>query len=286
MEKFFYVATAIPYVNAKPHIGNALDYVLADSIARYHKLQGETVFFGVGVDEHGTKVAANAEAAGKDPQTYGDAMVPAFHEMLTALNISYTDFIRTTDDRHVKAAQIVWTKLLPYIYKSTYEGWYCTGCESFVTPKEAAANNGICPDHQKPYEKLSDENYYFKLSEFGDRIRAAIEDGSFDIKPAFRKQEVLKLIEGGLQDVSISRPKKHLSWGVPVPGDDEHVIYVWIDALSNYISILGYPDGELFKKFWPADVQVIGKDIVRFHAAIWPAMLIALDLPLPKTLLA
>lgn len=286
MEKSFYIATAIPYVNAKPHIGNALDYILADTLARYHKQQGETVFFQVGTDEHGNKVAQKAEELGLEPQAYTDQMVTSFHEMLGALNISYTDFIRTTDDRHAQAVQTIWTKLTPYIYKDTYEGWYCTGCESFVTAKEATANNGICPIHQKPYEQLSEENYYFKLSEFGDKIREHIEDGSFDIQPAFRKQEVLKLLDDGLQDISISRPRKHLSWGIPVPGDDEHVMYVWIDALSNYISVLGYPDGDLFKTFWPADVQVVGKDIVRFHAAIWPAMLIALEQPLPKKLLA
>jgi methionyl-tRNA synthetase len=285
MEKAFYIATAIPYVNAKLHIGNALDYVLADALARYHKQQGETVFFQVGTDEHGNKIAQKAQDEGVEPQAYVDSMVTAVHEMLGSLNISYTDFIRTTEERHIKAAQAVWTKLTPYIYKDIYEGWYCVGHEAFFTSKEVEATGGICPDHQKPYEQLSEENYYFKLSAFSDKIRDRINDGSFIIEPAFRKKEVLKLLDEGLQDISISRPKKHLTWGIPVPGDDEHVMYVWVDALSNYISVLGYPDGELFKTFWPADVQVIGKDIVRFHAAIWPAMLIALELPLPKKLL-
>jgi methionyl-tRNA synthetase len=285
MQKSFYITTAIPYVNAKPHIGNALDYVLADTLSRYHKQQGETVFFQVGVDEHGNKIAAKAEEAGITPQAYTDQMVTAFHDMLGTLNILYTDFIRTTDERHIRAAQAVWQKLSPYIYKDSYEGWYCVGHEAFFTTKEVEATGGVCPDHQKPYEKLTEENYFFQLSAFGDKIKEKLADGSFQIVPEFRQAEIIRLIDEGLQDISISRPKKHLSWGVPVPGDDEHVMYVWIDALSNYVSVLGYPDGDLFKTFWPADVQVIGKDILRFHAAIWPAMLIALGIPLPKQLL-
>jgi methionyl-tRNA synthetase len=283
--KKFYVATAIPYVNDKPHIGHAMDYMLADVLARYHRQMGAEVFFEVGTDEHGTKIAAKAEEAGKSPKEYADSVVPSWHEFLHRLGVSYTDFVRTTDERHEKAAQLMWKQLGKYIYKSTYEGWYCSGEESFVTAREAAETNGECPVHKRPYQKLSEENYFFKLSAFGEQIKEALQAGELKIVPDFRRHEILQLIEKGLEDISISRPKKHLSWGIQVPGDPEHVMYVWFEALMNYVSVLGYPDGDNFKKFWPADVQVIGKDILRFHAAIWPAMLIALDLPIPKMLL-
>lgn len=283
--KTFYVTTAIPYVNAKPHIGNAMDYMLADTLARYHAILGEEVFYQVGTDEHGNKIAAKAEEAQLTPKAYADQMLPAFHDMLSKLNVGYTDFIRTTDDRHEAAAQVIWKQLQEYIYKSTYEGLYCVGCESFVTPKQATENNGSCPDHKTPYQQLSEDNYYFRLSAFNDQIKEAIENDSFHIEPAHRKCEILQLLKDGLDDISISRPKKHLSWGVPVPDDDTQVMYVWFEALMNYITVLGYPEGENYQKFWPADVQVIGKDIIRFHAAIWPAMLMGLKLPLPKKLL-
>ena len=286
MSKKLYVTTAIPYANAKPHIGNALDYLLADIWARYQKQQGNDVRFQVGTDEHGTKIAAKAQELGQTPQEYVDAMYGNFKTLMDAVGAEYTDFIRTTDVHHKAATQFIWQKLEPYIYKGSYEGWYCVGHEAFFTDAEAAATNGVCPDHQKPYERLSEENYYFKLSEFGPRIREAIMGHKFEIIPEFRKKEILNLIDGGLQDISISRPKKSLTWGVPVPGDDSQVMYVWIDALSNYITVLGYPDNEAWKEYWPADLQIIGKDILRFHAAIWPAMLLALDLPLPKKLLA
>lgn len=283
--KKFYITTAIPYVNATPHIGNALDYVLADTLARYKKLNGEDVFFQVGTDEHGNKIAAKAAEAGLEPKAYTDSLIDNFKDMMKAVGADYTDFIRTTDERHEKAAQHVWRKLEPYIYKGSYEGWYCVGCESFVTEKQAAENNGVCVDHNRPYERLSEENYYFKLSAFNDQIKQAIESGVFEILPTFRQNEVLNLLETGLEDISISRPRKNLSWGIPVPDDPDHVMYVWIDALSNYITVLGYPDSSTFDEFWPADVQIIGKDIIRFHAAIWPAMLLGLGLELPKRLM-
>lgn len=283
--KKFYITTAIPYVNAAPHIGHGLDYALADSLARYHKQQGEEVFFQVGTDEHGTKVYQKAKESGQEPQEYVDSIVPLWQQFLQRLNVSSTGFIRTTSPEHEKAVQLIWTQLKDYIYKGTYEGWYCVGCESFVTALEATANNGVCPIHNKPYEQLSEENYYFKLSAFGDQIRQALTAGEFKIVPEFRQSEILNLIDSGLNDLSISRPKKHLTWGVPVPGDDNQVMYVWFEAVLNYITVLGYPDGDNFKKFWPADVWVGGKDILRFHAAIFPALLIGLKLPLPKTLL-
>lgn len=288
MGKNLYITTAIPYVNAAPHIGNAMDYLLADIWARYQKqTQPERVLrFSAGTDEHGNKIAAKAKEQGLSPQEYTDKMYTPFAQLMKKVGAGYTDFVRTTDAHHVQAVEHIWQKLQPYIYKGTYEGWYCVGHEAFFTEKEVAETNGTCPDHQTPYEKLSEENYYFKLSQFGPQIKEAIEKKKMVIEPEFRQNEILNLIESGLKDISISRPKKNLSWGVPVPGDPTQVIYVWIDALPNYLSVIGFPEKEEWKEYWPAEVQVLGKDILRFHAAIWPALLIALDLPLPKKLLA
>jgi methionyl-tRNA synthetase len=288
MSKKAYITTAIPYVNGVPHIGHALDYTLADIWARYQKQNGHEVRFQTGVDEHGNKIAAKAAENGLDPQSYVDKMHVNFQALITSLNVASTDFIRTTDPHHKGAVQYIWQKLAEagLIYKGSYEGWYCTGCENFVTDKEAAENNGICPDHQKPYERLSEENYYFKASHFSEQIREAIETNKLRIVPEFRKNEFLELIKDGIKDVSISRPRKNLSWGVSVPGDESQVMYVWLDALSNYITVLGYPDRpEEWQEYWPADVQVVGKDILRFHAGIWPAMLMGLGISLPKVLL-
>lgn len=285
MSKKLYITTAIPYANAKPHIGNVLDFLIADIWSRYQKQQGEDVRFQVGTDEHGNKIAAKAADNSKTPQAHVDDMFGAFESLWKAIGAEYTDVVRTTDVRHKAAVQFIWQKLQPYIYKGSYEGWYCVGHEAFFTDKEAADMNGICPDHQQNLQRLSEENYYFKLSAFTEQIKEAIDSRKFEIVPEFRKNEIMKLLESGLQDISISRPKKNLTWGVPVPGDDTQVMYVWIDALSNYITVLGYPDRDDWKEYWPADIQVIGKDILRFHAAIWPAMLIGLDLPLPKKLL-
>ena len=285
MDKKLYIATAIPYVNGTPHIGNALDYLLADIWTRYQKQNGHEVRFQVGTDEHGNKIAAKAAEAGVDPKAYTDSTYVNFENLMKKVGAQYTDFIRTTDEHHVQAVQYIWQTLLPYIYKGTYQGWYCVGHEAFFTDKEVQATAGVCPDHQTPYQQVSEDNYYLKTSAFTDRIREAIETDVMQIVPEFRKKEFLELIKDGLQDVSISRPKKHLSWGVPVPGDPNQIMYVWIDALANYITVLGYPDNESWKEYWPADVQVIGKDILRFHAGIWPAMLLGLGLELPKKLL-
>ena len=285
MSKKLYVTTAIPYVNAKPHIGNAIDYLLADIWARYQKQLGKDVRFQVGTDEHGNKIAAKALEANMSPQEYVDSMYGNFKVVMDAVGAEYTDFIRTTDVHHKAAVQFIWGKLLPYIYKGSYEGWYCVGHEAFFTDNEAKETDGICPDHQTPYERVAEENYYFKLSAFSDQIREAIDRHKMEIVPEFRKKEILNLLDSGLKDVSISRPKKSLSWGVPVPGDESQVMYVWIDALSNYLTVLGYPDNEEWREYWPADVQIVGKDILRFHAAIWPAMLMALEVTPPKKLL-
>lgn len=280
-----YVTTAIPYLNAPLHIGNALDFLLADIWARYQRQNGAEVRFQVGTDEHGNKIALKAAEEGIDPKTFTDRMAGSARAFMDKIDASYTDFVRTTDPHHEASVAHIWQKLSPYIYKGSYEGWYCTGHEAFFTDKEAAELGGVCPDHNKPFERLSEENYYLKLSAFGDRIHDAIMSGKMVIKPAQREKEIMNLIESGLEDISISRPRKSLSWGIPVPGDDSQVMYVWIDALSNYITVLGYPDDPSWADYWPADVQVIGKDILRFHAAIWPAMLMGLDLSLPKKLL-
>lgn len=285
MGKKLYITTAIPYVNGTPHIGNALDYLLADIWTRYEKQNGKEVRFQVGTDEHGNKIAAKAAELGISPKEYADKMYGNFELLMKKVDAQYTDFIRTTDPHHIGAVQYIWQKLQPYIYKGSYEGWYCMGHEAFFTDKEVEATSGVCPDHQTPYERVSEENYYLKASAFTDKLREALETGHMEIVPEFRKKEFLELIKDGLQDVSISRPKKSLTWGVPVPGDPEQIMYVWIDALANYITVLGYPDVAGWEEYWPADIQVIGKDILRFHAGIWPAMLLGLDLPLPKKLL-
>ena len=287
MGKNLYITTAIPYANGTPHIGNALDYLLADIWTRYQKQNGHEVRFQVGTDEHGNKIAAKAAENNMDAQAYVDSTYGNFKVLMSAVGADYTDFIRTTDGHHKGAVQYIWQQLEKngHIYKGSYEGWYCQGCEAFVTDKEATANNGICPDHNQPYQRLQEDNYYLRSSTFTDQVREAIEKNKMRIVPEFRKKEFLELIKDGLKDVSISRPRKNLSWGVSVPGDDSQVMYVWLDALSNYITVLGYPDRPEWRDYWPADVQVVGKDILRFHAGIWPAMLLGLGLDLPKVLM-
>ncbi len=286
-KKHAYITTAIPYVNGTPHVGHAVDYLLADVWARYQRQLGRVVRFQTGVDEHGNKIAMKAAEQGMQPQAFVDSTYTNFQRLIHELNADTTDFIRTTDIKHRAAVQYIWQQLESkgLIYKGKYEGWYCQGCEAFITDSEAAEKNGVCPDHQAAYQRLSEENYYFKTSEFATQIVQAIESNKMRIVPGFRKKEFLELIKEGLQDVSVSRPAKSLSWGVPVPGDPTQVMYVWLDALSNYLTVLGYPNDPTWQEYWPADVQVVGKDILRFHAGIWPAMLMALDLPLPKVLL-
>lgn len=283
--KKLYITTAIPYANAKPHIGNALDYLYADIWSRYQKQHGQDVRFQAGTDEHGNKIAAAAAAADLDPKSFVDQTHVYFKQLADSVGAEYTDFIRTTDPHHIGAVQYIWQQLEPHIYKGTYEGWYCEGCENFVTDKEATENTGLCPDHQAAYSRVSEENYYLRASSFGGQVREAIESNKLRVYPEYRKNEFLELIKDGIQDVSISRPRKNLSWGVSVPGDDSQVMYVWVDALSNYLTVLGYPDQEVWREYWPADLQVIGKDIMRFHLAIWPVMLLALGLSLPKKML-
>lgn len=279
-----YICTAIPYVNGNPHIGHAMDYLLSDAYARFRRSLGDEVRFQVGTDEHGNKVYSTAEKNGLPVEEYAAQNSRKFQDFVQKLNISYTDVIRTTDPEHVRRCQEIWQKLLPHIYSAEYDGWYCEGCERFITQKEYEETNGVCPDHQKPYERLTEKNYYLRISDFKDEIREQIENDQMKILPEFRKQEMLHLLED-TPDISISRPKKQLSWGVPVPGDDSQVMYVWVDALSNYITILGYPDQDI-SEFWPATAQFVGKDILRFHAITWPAILLGLGLPLPQNLVS
>ncbi len=280
----YYVTTSIPYVNGEPHLGHALEFVMADVLARSARAEGTAVIFSTGTDEHGGKMAEKAEELKITPEVLVNKMSKKFVELGKMLNISNDRFIRTTDPSHIQRAQMIWKNLAKDIYKGKYVGWYCTGDEEFFNEQVVKKNKGVCPDHNRPYEKLEEENYFFKLSKYASQIEHAIESGSFRVIPATRKHEILQVIKDGLEDISISRPKDKIAWGIPVPGDSTQVMYVWFEALMNYITVLGYPEHDDFKKFWPANVQVVGKGILRFHAAIWPGMLLALGLPLPKTL--
>lgn len=289
MSKAFYITTAIDYVNAKPHIGHALEKVQADALARFRRAEGKEVFFLTGTDEHGTKIARAAEAAHEDPQQFVDRTSGAFVALREAFDLSWDGFVRTTDRKtHWPGVLKLWGALREEgdLYKKAYRGLYCVGHEAFVTERDL--EGGMCRDHQKAPEVIEEENYFFRLSKYKDRIREAIVKDDIRIIPDTRKNEILSFLEG-LTDVSFSRPRNTLTWGIPVPGDEEQTMYVWADALTNYISAAGYGDDSekgksRFAELWPADVQVIGKDILRFHAAIWPGMLMAAGLSLPKTL--
>ncbi len=280
----YYVTTSIPYVNGEPHLGHALEFVMADVLARTARAEGKPVIFSTGTDEHGGKIAEKAAEQQLTPQVFADQMSQKFKDLTKLLNISNDRFIRTTDKGHEQRAQLIWKALQKDIYKGKYSGWYCTGDEAFFTEATVKENKGVCPAHNRPYEKVEEENYFFKLTKYAPQIKQAIDSGTFRILPATRKHEILSVINEGLEDISISRPKDKIGWGIPVPGDPSHVMYVWFEALMNYLTVLGYPEHNDFKKFWPANVQVIGKDILRFHAANWPGMLLGLGLPLPETL--
>ncbi len=283
MDKF-YITTAIAYTSRKPHIGNTYEIILTDAIARYRRYIGDDVFFLTGTDEHGQKIQEIAEAEGVTPKAYVDKIAGQIKDIADMLNISYDKFIRTTDDYHVESVQKIFKKLYEQgdIYKSEYEGWYCTPCESFWT--ETQLVDGKCPDCGREVKKTKEEAYFLKLSKYQDKLMQYIEEHPDFIQPESRKKEMVNnFLKPGLQDLCVSRTS--FSWGIPVTFDDKHVIYVWIDALSNYITALGYsPDkkDELYNKYWPADVHVIGKDILRFHTIYWPIMLMALGEPLPK----
>jgi len=284
-DNHFYVTTSIPYVNAEPHIGFAMELLQADVLARYARQQGQEVIFSTGTDEHGGKIAEKAAEKGVKPQEFADTISKAFRDMTTLLTVSNDRFIRTTDKAHEQRAQLIWKGLnKDDVYKGKYVGWYCTGDEAFFTETEVKANKGVCPAHNRPYEKIEEENYFFKLSKYNEQIYEAIKSDQLAILPETKRNEILSLLQSGLEDISISRPKDKIGWGIPVPGDTKQVMYVWFEALMNYITVLGYPEHDDFKKFWPADVQIVGKDIIRFHAAIWPAILLSLGVALPKKL--
>lgn len=280
----YYITTAIAYTSRKPHIGNSYEIVLTDALARYKRMQGYDVFFLTGTDEHGQKIEEYANAAGVSPKEYVDKVSGEIREICDLLNTTYDKFIRTTDDYHEKVVQKIFKKLYDQgdIYKSEYEGLYCTPCESFWT--ESQLVDGKCPDCGREVKPAKEEAYFLKLSKYQKRLEEYIESNENFIFPEARKKEMLNnFIKPGLQDLCVSRTS--FKWGIPVTFDEKHVIYVWIDALSNYITALGYdPDGssEQYKKYWPADVHIIGKDIVRFHTIYWPIMLMALGEPLPK----
>jgi len=281
----YYITTAIAYTSGKPHIGNTYEIVLADSIARYKRMLGYDVFFQTGTDEHGQKIEDKAKAAGVEPQQFVDQVAGQIKEIWDLMNTSYDKFMRTTDPEHERQVQKIFKKLYEQgdIYKSEYEGWYCKPCESFFTESQIA--DGKCPDCGAPVEKAKEEAYFFRMSKYADRLLKHIEENPQFIQPESRKNEMINnFIKPGLQDLCVSRTS--FTWGVPVDFDPKHVVYVWIDALTNYITGLGFDcdgnHGEKFKRYWPADVHLIGKDILRFHTIYWPIMLMALDLPLPK----
>lgn len=280
----FYVTTSIPYVNAQPHVGFAMELTIADVLARYHRAKGDEVLFSTGTDEHGGKNAEAAAALGLTPKRHVDNLSQNYKDLCTVLDISNDRFLRTTDKQHIAGAQVIWKRLKDYIYKSTYTGMYDQREEEFITIEMARELKEHNPERFARLQEVEEENYFFKLSAFNDEIKKRIEDNSFRIVPSGYRQEILQLLDKGLEDISISRPKSKLSWGVPVPGDPDHIMYVWFDALMNYITVLAYPEAADLRKFWPADVQVIGKDITRFHAAIWPAMLLGLNMDLPQSL--
>lgn len=282
----FYITTAIPYVNAKPHIGFALELVQADVIARYHRMIGEQTYFLTGVDENSLKNVRAAEAVGLPVQKFCDQNATQFQALAQALCITNDQFVRTTSPAHFAGAQALWQACRPEdIYKKQYTGLYCVGCEAFYTEKDVVA--GKCPEHLTPLESITEVNYFFRLSAYQDRLQQLISSGEIQIYPKYRKNEVLSFIEMGLEDFSISRSQARAkSWGVPVPDDPSQVMYVWFDALSNYITALGYGSShsQLLQTFWPANVHVIGKGISRFHAIYWPAMLLSANLTVPKAI--
>ena len=283
-KKKFYMTTAIAYTSAKPHIGNTYEIVLADAIARHKRMEGYDVFFCTGTDEHGQKIEEKAEAAGVTPKAYVDRVSGEVRKIWDTMNTTYDYFIRTTDAPHEKAVQKIFKKMYEKgdIYKSEYEGMYCTPCESFWT--ESQLVNGCCPDCGRPVQPAKEEAYFFKMSKYADRLIQYIEDNPDFIVPESRKKEMINnFLKPGLQDLCVSRTS--FKWGIPVDFDPKHVVYVWLDALNNYITAIGYdPDGstEQFEKLWPADLHIIGKDILRFHTIYWPIFLMSLDLPLPK----
>jgi len=287
MTKTYYLTTPIYYVNGKPHIGHAYTSILCDTFARFHRMLGEPVFYITGTDEHGIKVQKAALEQGKDPQAFVDEIVPQFKELWRVLGIQYDHFIRTTDDYHKKTVQKVLSGLEAKgdIYKASYHGWYCTPCESFWT--ELQLKEGKCPDCGRAVDRLEEENYFFKMSAYQQWLIDYIHEHPDFIRPEYRKNEVLGFLKEPLEDLCITRPKTRLTWGIEYPGSKDHVVYVWFDALLNYLSGAGYlTDEKKFKMLWPADLHLMAKDILRQHAIFWPIMLKAMGVEMPKLVFA
>ncbi|MBU0531023.1 methionine--tRNA ligase [Patescibacteria group bacterium] len=285
MSHKFYVTTPIYYVNDKPHVGHIYSTVAADILARYHRMLGEDVKFLTGTDENSQKGVEAAEKAGQEVQTYIDGMAATWQETFDSLGFTNDDFIRTTEDRHLKAVEKFWKAVEKKgdIYEGEYEGFYCTGCEAFVAESDLV--DGKCAVHKKAPEKIKEKNYFFKLTKYRDDLLKYIDDNPEFIQPESRRNETLSYIRDFMEDISISRSS--MKWGIPVPGDPDQRIYVWFDALINYLSGLGYgTNAKDFKTYWPADVHIVGKDIIKFHCALWPAMLMSAGLPLPKQVFA
>ena len=280
----FYVTTPIYYVNDVPHIGHSYTTIAADVLARYRRLSGRDVYFLTGSDEHGIKIQRAAEALGQTPIQLADRVVERSKSLWDRLNIKYDDFVRTTEERHERVVQAVFQKLheTGNLRLGDYAGWYCPSCENFLA--EADLRDGNCPDCGKKAEWSSEKTYFFKMSEYGDRLLKFLDDNPDFVRPQVRFNEVRSRVQEGLKDLSVTRTS--LEWAVPLPFDPAHRAYVWIDALVNYISALGFPDGDDYQKYWPADLHLVGKDILWFHAVIWPCVLMALDLPLPKAIFA
>ncbi|MCX7894703.1 MAG: methionine--tRNA ligase [Thermoanaerobaculum sp.] len=282
MRRNFYVTTPIYYVNDLPHIGHMYTTVVADVVARFKRLRGYSVYFLTGTDEHGQKIERAAREQQLTPQVLADQVVERYHQLWRQLAITHDDFIRTTQERHKAGVRELIRRMSEAgdVYKATYEGWYCAGCESFYP--ETQLNKGRCPEFGHPVERLAEESYFFRLSAYQQKLLDFYEQNPDFVRPASRYNEVVRFVEGGLKDLSISRAS--LRWGIPWPGDAGHVVYVWVDALTNYISALGFgaQDQSLYERFWPADLHLVGKDILRFHCVYWPAFLMSAGLPLPK----
>ncbi len=290
MKKTYYITSPLYYVNASPHIGHSYTQIACDAISRFLKQTGSDVFFMTGTDEHGEKIEKAALQKGYEKgkeKEFVDSVLPRFKDLWKRLNIDYDFFIRTTDRVHEDAVRHVLSILHKKgdIYKKVYKGWFCTPCEMFWSHIQAP--NGRCPDCKRPLEKLDEENYFFSMSKYQGKLITSIENGTIKVKPQMRKNEVLSFLKGNkLQDLCISRPKKRLGWGIELPFDKEFIAYVWVDALINYISGIGYPGGKKFKALWPADLHLIGKDILRHHAIYWPILLFAIDVKPPRKIFA
>jgi methionyl-tRNA synthetase len=282
----YYLTTAIDYVNSRPHIGTAYEKIGADCLARYMRLTGRDTHFLMGNDEHSVNVARAAESSGLDPKDYCDRMEVEFRRTWEMLHISFDDFVRTTEERHRLGVLEVFRRLQEggFVYKGTYSGLYCESCEEFLQEKDLV--DGLCPNHRVPPRRIEEENYFFALSRFQKPLEEVLEKHPEFVRPTIRRNEILGVLRQGLEDISISRTGR--PWGIPLPGDPDHVIYVWFDALINYISALGFggSDSSVYDRYWPADCHIIGKDITRFHCLIWPAMLLGAEIPLPRTIWA